>query len=123
MDSTLDDDGVSYHAASVMSTMVTDPPSEWTIEKPKRSLVLSKIVEAVNRWDLDSKMKIKYRSVLSGVQMDFFVIIILMAMVIVGPSDLQIDSPIFYTIDLFRLVVVRRCPLLRAGIKGNAGFS
>lgn len=62
MDSTLDDDGVSYHAASVMSTMVTDPPSEWTIEKPKRSLVLSKIVEAVNRWDLDSKMKIKYRS-------------------------------------------------------------
>ncbi|XP_033757077.1 protein zer-1 homolog [Pecten maximus] len=62
MDSELDKDGVSYHATSVMSTMVIDPARTWTIDKPERSVVLAKIVETIDRWDLDAKMKIKYRS-------------------------------------------------------------
>ncbi|XP_021350918.1 protein zer-1 homolog [Mizuhopecten yessoensis] len=62
MDSQLDKDGVSYHATSVMATMVIDPARTWTINTPARSDVLVKIVDTVNRWDLDSKMKIKYRS-------------------------------------------------------------
>jgi Zyg-11 protein homolog len=54
---------VSYNAAGVLSHMASDGVDGWTISEPKREVVLGRIVNAIDRWDLDSKRNINYRYV------------------------------------------------------------
>lgn len=53
---------VSYNAAGVLAHMASDGPQAWTIPNPTRAEMLSKMVKAINRWDLYSKRGINYRS-------------------------------------------------------------
>jgi len=73
-------DEVSYNAAGVLAHMASDGPEAWTIKFPERlemlmpyilelmnnyrDHVLSRLVRAVNRWDLHSGRNINYRSFL-----------------------------------------------------------
>ncbi|RXG69704.1 Protein zer-1-like protein [Armadillidium vulgare] len=62
LDSTSDGIEVSYNAAGVLSHIASDGPEAWTIEYPSREYVLRKMVSAIERWDLNSKRNINYRS-------------------------------------------------------------
>ena len=42
--------------------MASDGPDAWTIEEPAREEVLSKMVSAIERWNLNTKRNINYRS-------------------------------------------------------------
>ncbi len=53
---------VSYNAAGVLAHMASDGPSAWTVCEPTREAVLSRMVKAIERWDLDTKRNINYRS-------------------------------------------------------------
>ena len=53
---------MSYNAAGVLAHMMSDGPAAWTVPEPSRSFVLSKMVSAVNRWNLQAKRNINYRS-------------------------------------------------------------
>lgn len=60
--STSDGIEVSYNAAGVLAHIMSDGPECWKIKEPNRDDVLSRIVHAIDRWDLDSKRNINYRS-------------------------------------------------------------
>jgi len=62
LDSNSDGIEVSYNAAGVLAHMASDGPAAWTIEEPKREFVLARMVRAINRWQLDSRRNINYRS-------------------------------------------------------------
>ncbi|MCL4119557.1 UNVERIFIED_CONTAM: hypothetical protein GTU68_028694 [Idotea baltica] len=62
LDSTSDGIEVSYNAAGVLSHIASDGPEAWTIQYPSREYVLDKMVAAIERWDLNSKRNINYRS-------------------------------------------------------------
>lgn len=53
---------VSYNAAGVLSHIASDGPGAWTVAKPSRDVVLSRLLTAVERWDLNSQRNINYRS-------------------------------------------------------------
>ncbi|KAI5735659.1 hypothetical protein M8J77_021082 [Diaphorina citri] len=53
---------VSYNAAGVLSHIASDGPEAWTIRYPAREKVLAKMVEAIERWPIDSERNINYRS-------------------------------------------------------------
>ena len=42
--------------------MASDGPETWTIREPSRDYVLAKMVSAIERWDLNTKRNINYRS-------------------------------------------------------------
>ncbi|XP_032788885.2 protein zer-1 homolog [Daphnia magna] len=60
--STSDGIEVSYNAAGVLAHIASDGAECWKIKEPKREDVLNRIVTAIDRWDLDSKRNINYRS-------------------------------------------------------------
>ncbi|KAF4526612.1 hypothetical protein B566_EDAN006428 [Ephemera danica] len=62
LDSCSDGIEVSYNAAGVLSHMASDGPEMWNIETPKRADVLTRMVTAVERWDLGTERNINYRS-------------------------------------------------------------
>eukprot|EP00092_Neocalanus_flemingeri_P024231 GFUD01026280.1.p1 GENE.GFUD01026280.1~~GFUD01026280.1.p1 ORF type:complete len:410 (-),score=123.66 GFUD01026280.1:114-1160(-) len=62
LDSQTDGIEVSYNAAGVLSHMASDGPEAWTITCPARDHVLERLVRAVNRWDINTKRNINYRS-------------------------------------------------------------
>jgi len=62
LDSTSDGIEVSYNAAGVLAHMASDGPDSWTIAVPAREQVLERMVRAVNRWNLETKRNINYRS-------------------------------------------------------------
>merc|ERR550517_2312127 len=62
LDSNSDGIEVSYNAAGVLAHMASDGAEAWTIEEPSRDQVLARMVRAINRWQIDSKRNINYRS-------------------------------------------------------------
>lgn len=62
LDSCSDGIEVSYNAAGVLSHMASDGPEVWTIEDPSRESVMSRMVSAIERWDIASQRNINYRS-------------------------------------------------------------
>lgn len=62
LDSRCDGIEVSYNAAGVISHIASDGPEVWTVDEPSRQEVLDKMVEAIDRWDLNSVRNINYRS-------------------------------------------------------------
>ncbi|CAH1997122.1 unnamed protein product [Acanthoscelides obtectus] len=62
LDSTSDGIEVSYNAAGVISHIASDGEEVWTVTDPPRNYVLSKMIEAIERWDLNSPRNINYRS-------------------------------------------------------------
>ena len=42
--------------------MLADGAGAWTIREPKREDVLDRMTEAIERWDLNTKRNINYRS-------------------------------------------------------------
>lgn len=53
---------VSYNAAGVISHIASDGPDVWTVEEPSRTHVLNRMVQAIERWNLNSPRNINYRS-------------------------------------------------------------
>ncbi|XP_065343212.1 protein zer-1 homolog [Cloeon dipterum] len=62
LDSTSDGIEVSYNAAGVLSHMASDGADKWTMTTPRREDVLSRMVGAVEKWDLNTERNINYRS-------------------------------------------------------------
>ena len=62
VDSTSDGIETSYNAAGVLAHMASDGREAWTIEEPSREEVLKKMVVALNRWDINTRRNINYRS-------------------------------------------------------------
>lgn len=62
LDSRCDGIEVSYNAAGVLSHIASDGPDVWNVVEPSRSFVLTKMVLAIQRWDLASHRNINYRS-------------------------------------------------------------
>lgn len=62
VDSMSDGIETSYNAAGVLAHMASDGPESWTISYPTRQEVLDKMVVALDRWDLNTKRNINYRS-------------------------------------------------------------
>lgn len=62
LDSTSDGIEVSYNAAGVLAHMSSDGALAWTIDEPSRDDVLGRMVAAIERWNLDTKRNINYRS-------------------------------------------------------------
>jgi len=62
LDSQRDGIEVSYNAAGVLSHIASDGDKVWTIDTPHRDHVLERLVRAVNRWDINTKRNINYRS-------------------------------------------------------------
>ncbi|XP_039287721.1 protein zer-1 homolog isoform X2 [Nilaparvata lugens] len=62
VDSTSDGIEVSYNAAGVLSHIASDGEEAWSIKEPSRWLVLSRMVQAIERWNLRSDRNINYRS-------------------------------------------------------------
>lgn len=62
VDSMSDGIETSYNAAGVLAHMASDGPESWTIAYPTRQEVLDKMVVALDRWDLNTKRNINYRS-------------------------------------------------------------
>ncbi|CAB4057133.1 ZYG11 [Lepeophtheirus salmonis] len=60
LDSNTDGIEVSYNAAGVLAHMASDGPSAWTIEDPSRVEVLSKMVVAIQRWNLHSSLNVHH---------------------------------------------------------------
>ncbi|CAL1301923.1 unnamed protein product [Larinioides sclopetarius] len=56
---------VSYNAAGILSHIASDGPEPWithNITAVKRDEVLKQMVEAIEKWNLDTKRNINYRS-------------------------------------------------------------
>lgn len=53
---------VSYNAAGVISHIASDGPEVWTVDVPSRQDVLKRMVQAIERWNLNSPRNINYRS-------------------------------------------------------------
>ena len=53
---------VSYNAAGVLAHMASDGAEAWTIAEPSRGEVLSRMVEAIEKWTIDTSRNINYRS-------------------------------------------------------------
>ena len=53
---------VSYNAAGVLAHMASDGAEAWTISEPSRGEVLSRMVEAIEKWTIDTSRNINYRS-------------------------------------------------------------
>jgi len=53
---------VSYNAAGVLSHLASDGRDAWKDECPDRDTVLSKMVDAIDSWSLDTERNINYRS-------------------------------------------------------------
>jgi len=62
VDSTSDGIETSYNAAGVLAHMASDGAEAWSIEVPSRVEVLEKMVVALDRWDINTKRNINYRS-------------------------------------------------------------
>ncbi len=62
LDSTSDGIEVSYNAAGVLAHMASDGAEAWTIDDPPREEVLGRMVSAIERWDINTKRNINYRS-------------------------------------------------------------
>lgn len=62
VDSTSDGIETSYNAAGVLAHMTSDGADAWTIQEPSRQSVLEKMVLALNKWDIDTRRNINYRS-------------------------------------------------------------
>ncbi|KAH3798346.1 protein zer-1 homolog [Dreissena polymorpha] len=53
---------VSYNAAGVLSHLLSDGEEAWRVEIPSRDEVILRIVQAIQRWPLESQRNINYRS-------------------------------------------------------------
>ncbi|XP_078687533.1 protein zer-1 homolog isoform X1 [Branchiostoma floridae x Branchiostoma belcheri] len=53
---------VSYNSCGVLSHMMSDGVDRWTVSQPRRQLVLDRMVQAIQRWDVATKRNINYRS-------------------------------------------------------------
>ena len=53
---------MSYNAAGVLAHIASDGPEAWTIETPSRPEVLTRMVHAIEQWDLNADRNINYRS-------------------------------------------------------------
>jgi len=62
LDSNMDGIEVSYNAAGVLSHIASDGRESWTIVSPRREDVLRRMVNAIERWDINTKRNINYRS-------------------------------------------------------------
>ncbi|XP_055700674.1 protein zer-1 homolog [Phlebotomus papatasi] len=62
LESSSDGIEVSYNAAGVLAHIASDGAEAWTIETPSRQQVLSRMVDAIERWDLHTERNINYRS-------------------------------------------------------------
>ncbi|XP_013390971.1 protein zer-1 homolog [Lingula anatina] len=62
LDSDSDGIEVSYNAAGVLSHMASDGAEAWTLTDLPRSQVLRAMVNAIQRWDLNTNRNINYRS-------------------------------------------------------------
>jgi Zyg-11 family protein len=63
LDSHSDGIEVSYNAAGVLAHMASDGAAAWTVQQPERAFVLSRMVRAIQRWDLSSA---RCRAISSG---------------------------------------------------------
>ena len=52
----------SYNAAGVLAHMASDGAETWAIESPTRQDVLDRMVVALDRWDINTRRNINYRS-------------------------------------------------------------
>ena len=50
---------VSYNAPGVLAHMASDGAEAWTISEPSRGEVLSRMVEAIEKWTIDTSRNIK----------------------------------------------------------------
>merc|ERR1711997_156870 len=62
VDSTSDGIETSYNAAGVLAHMASDGAEVWKIAEPSRTEVLERMVVALDRWDINTKRNINYRS-------------------------------------------------------------
>jgi Zyg-11 family protein len=53
---------VSYNAAGVLAHMASDGAAAWTIAEPSREDVLSRMVDAIEKWTINTSRNINYRS-------------------------------------------------------------
>lgn len=53
---------VSYNAAGVLAHIASDGAEAWTIESPSRESVLDRMIQAIERWSLETERNINYRS-------------------------------------------------------------
>ncbi|KAF7696629.1 hypothetical protein HF521_005047 [Silurus meridionalis] len=53
---------VSYNACGVLSHIMFDGPDVWTVENPNREMVMDKMWDAIQSWDVTSRRNINYRS-------------------------------------------------------------
>ncbi|KAH3798325.1 hypothetical protein DPMN_151923 [Dreissena polymorpha] len=53
---------VRYNAAGVLSHLLSDGEEAWRVESPNRDEVIWRIVQAIQRWPLESQRNINYRS-------------------------------------------------------------
>lgn len=53
---------VSYNAAGVLAHLASDGEEAWTINTPTRKEVLAKMLEAIRKWNINSRRNINYRS-------------------------------------------------------------
>lgn len=54
---------VSYNACGVLSHIMFDGPDVWTVENPNREMVMDKMWDAIQSWDVTSRRNINYRCV------------------------------------------------------------
>lgn len=52
---------VSYNACGVLSHIMFDGPEVWTVENPNREMVMDKMWDAIQSWDVTSRRNINYR--------------------------------------------------------------
>nr|XP_060613514.1 protein zer-1 homolog [Anolis sagrei ordinatus] len=62
LDSEADGIEVSYNACGVLSHIMFDGPTAWVIAEPPREQVVGRMWDAIQRWDLNSRRNINYRS-------------------------------------------------------------
>ncbi|XP_026568048.1 protein zer-1 homolog isoform X1 [Pseudonaja textilis] len=62
LDSEADGIEVSYNACGVLSHIMFDGPEAWLISEPSRDQVVDRMWAAIQRWDVNSRRNINYRS-------------------------------------------------------------
>ena len=62
VDATSDGIETSYNAAGVLAHMASDGAEVWTIKSPTRNQVLERMEVALDRWDINTRRNINYRS-------------------------------------------------------------
>ncbi|KAM6431524.1 protein zer-1 homolog [Python bivittatus] len=62
LDSEADGIEVSYNACGVLSHIMFDGPEAWMIAEPHREEVVDRMWAAIQRWDVNSRRNINYRS-------------------------------------------------------------